>query len=202
MAILSPGKRLRSVLVISSPDQGASRRHITLVGTWTCLCGGRPAHKQAGVRAAAALSQECFSHRFKDSSRIALPQWADLLTQPTATLLPPELCLAVRTISFLLAPLDLHGPEARVTCTCTYVMLCYVMLCAGVVILDLSSQRRPAGPPDPRPTYSASASHLPRPSEHPTDTHVSLPVPPVCSLIPQHGCARVHEADWREAVAL
>ena len=50
----------------------------------------------------------------KDSSRIALPQWADLLTQPTATLLPPELCLAVRTISFLLAPLDLHGPEARV----------------------------------------------------------------------------------------
>ena len=120
----------------------------------------------------------------KDSSRIALPQWADLLTQPTATLLPPELCLAVRTISFLLAPLDLHGPEAR------------------VVILDLPSQRRPAGPPDPRPTYSASASHLPRPSEHPTDTHVSLPVPPVCSLIPQHGCARVHEADWREAVAL
>ena len=34
-----------------------------------CLCGGRPAHKQAGVRAAAARSQECLSHRFKDSSR-------------------------------------------------------------------------------------------------------------------------------------
>ena len=70
------------------------------------------------------------------------------------------------------------------------------------IFLDLPSQRRPAGPPDPRPTYSASASHLPRPSEHPTDTHVSLPAPPVYSLKPQHGCARVHEADWREAVAL